>query len=616
MILRRHKSKYESEVHLGFMAIIFLLVFLNVVSNYVIFKARSAQQEETLAHLRRAAISVSRLVQMNYPQPLSPDGLKLVRSQNGLVGLNLIPVKPIDKSEESRRDWFRAVLRLFPPSLYPDMANKLYQADMQELTRGENSEYYYLYPIPAGAGNNLLVLTVDRADLAYLDDARHTLMVVLLSAVAIVLAVYVLLSRFMFRPFRRLRQQAEQAGRPVDDSEDETEAVVEEYQRVIEQLTESKTELLRLNEEVGLRADSLELFNRYLMESSHSGVVTLDLYGRVVAVNDTALKVLRISTGDFAGRKYEQLFVGHDELVADVSRALEDGTTLGYREYAGNADRQPDAQLGVTLTEILDRDREMTGLLLMINDLTEIGRLRTELENQKRLAALGEMAGGLAHQIRNILGTINGYATLLKKHLKEEKLSVGYATALLEESREADELINRFLSFARPFEYSPRITDVGQLVEECLESFRARQDDCSVELRTSFQVGVMAEADPILLKQAIGNLIDNAIQAYEGGRVMVEVGVGTESEMVVVTVRDRGCGISRENLDKIFTPFFSSRPSGTGLGLPLAAKIIALHGGMVEIDSEPGKGSEFKISFPLATEPSTGATRRKISHQV
>lgn len=610
----KKKSRYESEVHLGFLAIASLLVFLNFVSNFVIFKTRSTLQEETLEQFRLAAVAASREVQAVYPTALTAAELDRVREQNELAGLNLIPLKPVDNSHAARRDWFRAVMLKFPPADYPELANKLYGARTHELTRGEGSEYYYLYPIPAGAGGSLLVLTVERPNLAYLDDSRQLLMVVFLGSLLVVGLVYVLLTRFIFKPFRRLKESAEQAGRQVAGDSDETEALIEEYERVIRQLTQAKAELIRLNEEVSLRADSVELFNRYLMESNRSGVVTLDRDGKVAAINKIAISMLGLAeSGEYVGLPYDKIMASFDLLIRDIERAFHDEEAWGYREYSDPSGERPVAAFGVTLTDIRGADRNTSGLLLMINDLAEVSQLRLELESRKRLAALGEMAGGLAHQIRNSLGAIGGYGALLKKRLKRDGSPTGPAEQLLDETHEAGELITRFLSFARPFEYSPETVDLGRLVQECLASFEVREDREQATLRTVLQTGIEVQADPILFKQALGNLVDNAIDSYgdDGGEVEIRVEADRDRAMTYVT--DTGRGISREKIDQIFTPFFSSRPSGTGLGLSLVAKILDLHGGHVSVESEDGRGSQFALTLPLDHVRSPESLPQKIS---
>ncbi len=613
---RKPKSRYESEVHLGFMAIIVLLLLLNLVTNVVVYQARSAQQEQTSGQLRLAAVAISRLVQAEFPA--SPDPVLLDRAceQNGLSSVTIIPIQPTKHSSTAKRDWFRTVTRRFPPADHPDLAEKLYRANLHELTRGNGSEYYYLYPIPAGAGGNLLVLTTDRIDLAYLDDSRDMLMIMLLASVGVAGIIYVFLSRFLFRPFRRIKKQAERAGRAVDETEDDIEAVVAEYERVIEQLTATTTELERANIELSSRADAVELLNSCLIESSHSGVITLNLKGEVLAANDTARALLDLRDHFGAHRDYHDLLADRLPMVEDIERALESEAAPRYREYSGLINDQPGIVLGVTLTDIRDGEQGTTGLLLIIHDLTELNRLRVELEGRNRLAALGEMAGGLAHQIRNSLGAISGYGTLVKRRLRREGHNSEPVESLLEESREAGELITRFLSFARPFEYAPFRADLADLIDECLESQNVRLSDPAREVVFAPRESVLAEVDAVLLKQAIGNLLDNAIKAVEPGPGTVRVSLTVEDDLAVIGIEDSGCGISADELDKIFTPFFSSRPSGTGLGLPLAAKIVDLHAGKIEVQSELGRGTRFTLSLPCPEETRAARSELKISQEI
>jgi len=285
-----------------------------------------------------------------------------------------------------------------------------------------------------------------------------------------------------------------------------------------------------------------------------------------------------------------------------------DEQARGYQEHSRLVERRPDTVLGVTITDIRGQEQGLTGLLLMLADQSELSRLRKELESRQRLAALGEMAGGLAHQMRNSLGAICGYGTLLKKRLKHDDPSTEAAETLLDETRVANELIDRFLTFARPFDFSPHAIDLVALVAGCVESFKIRPDLHGVDFRESYQADLEVEADPVLLKQAVANLLDNAVNAYGVSGGSVEVRLRTVSGRALLEIRDFGCGIPDDAVDKIFTPFYSSRPSGTGLGLPLVAKIVALHSGTIDLASRPGEGTCFSISIPqnaiASTEPS------------
>ncbi|MBD3257668.1 hypothetical protein GF377_04490, partial [candidate division GN15 bacterium] len=242
MSRRKHKSRYESEVHLGLLAITLLLLFLNVASNYILYQARTSQQDQTLARMRQAAVALSRQVQTAYPNELSTAQVASAEATFGLTGMVVVPSRPADESEEAKRSWLRDVVRQLPPDHLPMVAEALFTADFHQLARGSGNQYYYLYPVPAGAGHNLLILTTEHSQLAYLDDSRATLFVIQVASLAFVAVVYFLLSRFIFSPFRRLRRTAQEAGRSVDEDEDETEAIVREYEDIIERLRDNEME--------------------------------------------------------------------------------------------------------------------------------------------------------------------------------------------------------------------------------------------------------------------------------------------------------------------------------------------------------------------------------------
>jgi PAS domain S-box-containing protein len=578
------------------MVIVFLLVFLNFVSNYIIYRARSTEEERALAHVRTSALAVSRLVQASYPEAPGAGELESVRQVNGLRDLVIVPSRPLQTSDEAKRLWMRSVLRGLPPGQWSDLAEKLFKADYHELTRGRNTEYYYLYPVPAGAGHSLMILSIDRPELAYLDDSRNTQLIVQIVALLVVGIVYSLLSKYIFRPFRRLRSQAEAAGRTIDAATNDTEALVQEYEAIIEQLRAKESELLLLNARIQGRADSLEEFNRYLIDSSTSGVIVLDPAGVIVSVNDKAAGLLRLTEGECVGQSYSRLLHGCPALEQDVSQAVLHGAVGSYREYYDVHGEGADSVIGVTVSSIREAEGGTVGLLLLINDLSDQIALSRELEDKRRLAALGEMAGGLAHQLRNSLGAISGYGTLLKKKLDKEHLSGAHAEALLTESREAESLISRFLTFAKPFDLSFQPVSMEAVVEQAIRQFEVGAE---VRFKTSFERIPDISGDALLLKQVVANLIDNAIKAYEGAAAEVTVSLLGDDGSARLRIEDHGSGIPEADLPRIFTPFFSSRPSGTGLGLSLAKRIVDLHGGRLTVSSEQGRGSVFELSLPL-----------------
>jgi len=610
----RKSSKYESWVHLGFLAIVLLLFGLNVASNYVIFQDRTILREKTISQLRKAALGISRVVQARAPELLTHAEQWALVSEYNLSDINLVPTRPAGTSGAEKRAWLSSVIRRLPPGQLPGVAEKLFEAELNELTRGDGAEYYYLYPVPAYSGGNLLIVSVERERLASYDDMRWLILAIQFLALGLAGIGYVYLSRYIFRPLRSIKEQAARAGRAVDDTQD-TEAIVAEYRTVIERLQQSETELLRLNASIQSKADSLEQFNQYLFESSHAGIITMDPRGVVVAINEIAKGLLRLDSAVTTGCAYSEVFSGMDELCTDLQKAVEQSATTGYKEYHELLPDHNEVVVGVSVSIIFDKDQKQVGLLVFVNDLTELVRLRRELESQNRLAALGEMAGGLAHQMRNSLGAISGYGTLLKKRLKREGLSAGTAETLLAETKEAESLIGRFLSYARPLEFSPERCSLHNLIDDTIRQFQARPDSQEAEIKFDCSEDIEVAADDVLLRQALGNIIDNAINAYEDRRGIVEIETEEIDGRAEVRIRDFGCGIPPNEVERIFTPFFSSRPSGTGLGLSLVAKIVKAHGGRCQVQSAPGSGTCFTVSLPLESSPVDTVDRRKsLSH--
>ena len=601
-------------MHLGLLAIALLLLFLNVASNYILYQARTSQQQEALADLKQAAVMVSRQVQQAFPAELSEADLEKARNEFRLSGLVIVPSRPIDDTEDARREWLRDVISRLPKNHLPMVAEALFTAEFHQLARGEGTQYYFLYPIPSGAGHNLLLLTVERPVLAYIDDSRSTLFVIQIASLGFLAMVYVLLSRFIFAPFRRIRKTAKAAGRPVGDEEDETEAIVRDYEDIIEQLRENEAELLRLNAAIQHRADTLEEFNQLLLESGQAGILTINTDGQLIGANERAMELLRLNGAEIIGQPVETVLSHVPGMVESITEAVQSGRVAAYREYGELFGEDSDAVLGVSLTSITSPDHEHSGLLVFVNDVTETARLRHEVESKKRLVALGEMAGGLAHQIRNSLGAISGYANLCKKQLRKAGEAEDRADTLLDETREAESLIGRFLTFARPFDFTPAPMRLDILIRETVEQFEVQENCGNITFDIDAPKAVTIEADQVLLKQVLGNLISNAVQAYEcrPGTIRLELEAGRD--LAQINVRDQAGGIPADEQESIFTPFYSSRPSGTGLGLPLAERIVDLHGGRLSVESEVGKGSCFKIVLPVQVPAGQPSERTKTPH--
>ena len=595
-------SRFELQVHAGLLLLITLLIGLSITSNFVIFNARTSRKSNLVIKLESSAFAISR--SLSYFSTLnSIKEIEHFKNKYQLSGLMVLPSMPADPSEAARRKWLLEFANELPITQLPELVRKILSADFRTLARGEREEYFYVYPVSSVSKNHLLILSVDSPDLAYLDDASKTVMVLTVISTLLIILIYLLLVRYIFAPYRKLRQQALDSGRAVAGGDNEAEEVVEDYRRVINELKEKEQKLIELNRQVTSRADSLEQFNDYLLESSDSGIVTLDREGRILSINDSCSEIFELSKEDFIASTYRELFAKQPQLVEAIEKVIFEKKNLPYSELLLTLNNGSKITVGYTVSTVSDSHQQPIGASIIFSNINEIARLRNELEIKKQLAALGEMSGGLAHQLRNSMGAISGFCRLLKNQVSESSLENEYLTDLLNETKETEELVERFLSFARPLEYRPESSLLSELFKEIELTLRPQLEQKKISLCfgpvASKSQEVKIEIDALLIKQALINIIENAINACDEREGMVSIKVELSDNEALIIVTDNGSGISSEHLQSIFTPFFSLKPSGTGLGLPLAAKIVNLHGGQIKVSSTAGSGSKFEIYLPL-----------------
>lgn len=597
--MNTHKKKFASEVQLGLLLIILTLVVMSFATNFIIFKARGFLNDQVYIRLNRAANAITRELNDAPAEKLRNRYKRDVAKRFKLTSVILIPTQPTDDTDESRRKWFARIISSLPAGQVPEVASKLLKTGYDKVTRGDDNEYFLIHPVPSPTNKQLLIISVNEPIMAYIDDASRNTMYISLIAVLMVTGVYVWLLRFIMSPFKRMKKQALAAGRSkVSDENADIDEVVEDYRQMIDELTEKEKELLRLNKSIQSKADSLERFNEHILESTGSAVFTIDSAGKILSANLSAINLLEIPGDNILGRQYDTILGQRGDLSKIIAETMNSEKGRAYREITFNTRSEQRLHFGVTISPICDEKDDQIGFSILINDLTEIQNLKTALETSTRLSALGEMAGGLAHQLRNSIGAIAGYNRLTEKSIKKANLDTSSVAAMRQELNEAEMLIKRFLTFARPLSIHYEPVNLSALVEDVVRAVKARGFDGEITVSLNTPDNDECELDPLLIKQALGNILDNAIEAALGTKAQIEVAVEKLSHGWRLAIRDHGCGIPEENLKMIFTPFFSSRPSGNGLGLPLAAKIIDLHSGELLVDSVEGEGTEFVIQLP------------------
>ncbi len=407
------------------------------------------------------------------------------------------------------------------------------------------------------------------------------------------LLAIVFVVRWVLRPYHQLVGEAQRAS--VADqmlkSQDEAEFVLETFQSVVAQLQEQRKELEQLSAVARERAMSAEKFSERIVASLPSGLLAFDANGLSLAVNAPGRTLLEVN-GKVLGESYEQLLEGHAELTAMVRDCLLTGTLYRRSEIETISSSGKLRRLGATVAPIdLAPERGPRGALCLLTDITEVTELREQVALKRNLESLGEMSAGLAHEFKNAIATLQGYAQLLQSLELNDQAQTATAS-LLNEVRNLSSMVTAFLNFARPQPLQLDDVSLTEMVEECATELRPLFDELNVELVLDSET-VEARVDERMLRQVVLNLLRNAAEAItERGSVFVKVRNG------IIEIRDTGDGIPAAQLPKIFIPFFTTKPKGHGIGLALAHRIITEHGGTLTAANAPEGGAVFTIRLP------------------
>lgn len=482
-----------------------------------------------------------------------------------------------------------------------------------------------LVPVVLEGGTGWVRLDLGAPGLALQQRGLGVLTWVVLAVDGGVLVLVVLFLGRMLGPYETLLDRAREAGEVPPASEDEAAFLVATFERALEALSQPEPRPESRPDSAGGDGDEIALLQRTLASSFESGVLLLDRRGRVLMVNRTGAALLEIEPVELPpaeaaeGRPPEEILGGHPELVQVLAEAVDEEKGVRRREIETTTPSGRELALGLTVHPLRrDAGREgIRGYLVLFIDLTEIRRRSEQTRLAESLQQIGELAAGVAHELRNGLATLKGYLTLIDRSRRpagapDEDL----AEAVTEMRREADHLqrvLEDFLSFARPGTARLEPVDLYQVLA------RAAADpvlaDARIRLRPPPPGGAPFAGDPLLLERAFRNLLHNAVQATRdegaapagagaGGGPGVDVSVAApDAGGLDVTVADRGPGIPDELRERLFRPFASGRPGGVGLGLALARRIVVLHGGRLELEDRPGGGTVARVRFP----PSQGS---------
>jgi two-component system, NtrC family, sensor histidine kinase HydH len=372
-------------------------------------------------------------------------------------------------------------------------------------------------------------------------------------------------------------------------------------QGVIQKLRDQEKELERLHRVEKERAEQTERLSEEVTRNMPAGLLVVNATGIISSANPAAEHVLGIRGLSF--RRYSEALDEGSELTALLAECLKNGKIFRRAEVHHSSPGGEARRLGITISPIRRDEGQINGAICLLSDLTELAALQQQVQLKENLAALGELSAGIAHEFKNALATISGYAQLIRSEAPEGEAR-DYAEHILEQTRNITHVITEFLKYARPLDIStenvPLLPIIERVVSEVGEALP------KIRIRCEGPFGSVA-GDEGLLRQAFLNLARNAAEAcagaVNGGRVLIrgEAVRQNENGFQRVTVFDNGAGIPSDVREKLFRPFFTTKANGTGLGLAVVQKIIVQHGGQVRARNRTEGGAAFIVTLPMSS---------------
>ena len=367
-----------------------------------------------------------------------------------------------------------------------------------------------------------------------------------------------------------------------------------------EQVRKSKKDL----KEKEISLDHLEALHENIVQSIGSGIFTLNNLGQISWFNNAAQVITRLKSSEILGKNFHEIFFTPQDKNINLNNLPKRFETY-FTRSDGNT-----LILGFSSSILRDKQQNEIGKIATFQDLTRVRDMEEQIKRMDQLAALGELAAGIAHEIRNPLTSLSGSIQVLRDELDLHDENRKLMDIALEETKRLNNLITDFLLFAQPERGEKKKLDISSLIEKTLDLF-IHSPECKQNIRvtTSIAPTLFIKGNAGNLKQVFWNVLRNAVQAQPGGgdihiAAMIENREPApekdfQNQKAKISIKDNGCGITKEIKKRIFDPFFTTKEQGSGLGLAISYRIIENHQGEITIRSKEGQGTEVIMFFPL-----------------
>jgi two-component system sensor histidine kinase HydH len=514
------------------------------------------QQVQTLLE------ETARLPDVFYISVVNSNGLVLASSNRGLIGTQMsggLPEKGLDKPDstnwrykriDDQRNAFE-VYRSFRPVSHRDtwMGDRMRQM-MQGRGRMMGSDNDWCMPSASGDSDQIILVGLDPQPFeeGRKEDIRNT---AIISGVLILLGLAGFISMFWMQGYRSAKKSLQ-----------DTSAIKDQ-----------------------------------VVTSLPVGLIATDKDGKIAFYNSAAERITGLDLAQARGKEPDSVLPSH---LCGLKESLDLGESINEKEMECEFTENKIVPVSISASEIINEEGQFVGQVLIIRDLGEVRRLQGEIRRKEKLAAIGGLAAGVAHEIRNPLSSIKGIASYYKSKFEDGSEDKEMAGVMIEEVDRLSRVISELLEFARPTKLNKKLSDMNELLKHSTrlveQEAAAKKVDIQLNLTSD---SIEADVDPDRLTQCFLNLFLNALQAMEsGGRLTVSSSTGANGN-VAIDIKDNGSGISAEGLSKIFDPYFTTKPKGTGLGLAIVHKIIEAHQGQIKVRSTIGQGTVFSIALPL-----------------
>lgn len=364
-------------------------------------------------------------------------------------------------------------------------------------------------------------------------------------------------------------------------------------------------------------------FGLKILNSLRCGILSIDRENRITAVNEIAIRILELENRDYVGEDVREVLKNQQFFLQLLSGAYQMKNLPSRAEMDIRLREGASRTVGYTISFIKDEDGNISGISLFFKDLTLVEQLNEQEKLKDRLAALGQMAAGLAHEIRNPLAAIELTASLIKRKLVGHPNHTTQLESIQSEVRKLNKIVTDCLEFVRPVKISQEKVNLVSLLDESILIALSTVEKKEILLRKNFLATPPVSVDYNQMKQVVVNILVNALQALKdhgsieiscgpsssyqrnaayGNAKFSDMNLGRQlcmSAYAWVKVADNGQGIPEDVLSKIFYPFFTTKEKGSGIGLAIAQKIVESHHGSIDVESEPGVGTTFTLKLPL-----------------